>query len=643
MSLSNIRNFCIIAHINHGKSTLADRFLESTKTVEKRKMREQYLDQMDLERERGITIKLQPVRMEFEIPNPPALRRDPAKGGGKSQITNKSKIQNPNDQNSLKFEIWNLEFPSSKYILNLVDTPGHIDFSYEVSRSLAAVEGAILLVDATKGVQAQTLANFYLAKKQNLAIIPAINKIDLPAARIKETEEEIKKIFEADDNDDFKILKISAKEGTNVEKVLEAIIRKIPPPSGDLNKPLAGLVFDSVYDSYKGVLAYVRIIDGQIKARDKVMLMSSGKQMEILEVGIFKPEMTPTESLKAGEIGYLATGLKDANLCRVGDTITGFIRRTSKPFPGYKEPKPMIFAGFYPSTEADFNRLRDSLDKLKLNDASLFFEPESSGALGRGFKCGFLGMLHLEIIGERLKREYGMKLVATTPSIVYRVIEKKSPKEKMIYSAEDLPETNKLEAIKEPWVKLEIISPNSYLGAVMKLLQKAGGIYKTTQYLSSERVILEYEAPLREIIVDFYDRLKSATSGYASMSYEFIEWRTADLVKLEILVNGEKIAALARIVARDKAAAEGKIIVKKLKDILPKQLFSVAIQVSLDGKIIARETIAALKKDVTGYLYGGDRTRKMKLWQKQKAGKKKLKERGKVNIPHEVFLKMLAP
>lgn len=575
---------------------MADRFLELTKTVEKRKMREQYLDQMDLERERGITIKMQPVRMIYK-----------------------------------------------NFVLNLIDTPGHIDFSYEVSRSLAAVEGAILLVDAAKGVQAQTLANFYLAKEQNLVIIPVINKIDLPAARIKETEEEIKKIFGADDDGDFKILKISAKEGTNIEKVLEAIIQKIPSPSGDLNKPLASLVFDSVYDSYKGVLAYVRVVDGQIKAGDKIMLMSSARQTEILEVGIFKPEMMPADSLKAGEIGYLATGLKDANLCRVGDTITGSIRRADMPFPGYKEPKPMIFAGFYPSAEADFNRLRESLDKLKLNDASLFFEPESSGALGRGFKCGFLGMLHLEIVSERLKREYDMKLVVTTPSVACRITEKYSGKEKMIYSSEEFPDTNKLEAVKEPWVKSEIICPNSYLGAVMKLFQETGGIYKTTRYLGFERIILEYEAPLREIIVDFYDRLKSVTSGYASMSYEFIGWRLADLVKMEILVAGEKITALSRIVAREKAMAEGKIIVKKLKDILPKQLFSVAIQASVGGKIISRETISAMKKDVTGYLYGGDRTRKMKLWQKQKAGKKRLKERGKVDIPHEVFLKMLAP
>jgi GTP-binding protein LepA len=537
------------------------------------------------------------------------------------------------------------------YQLNLIDTPGHIDFSYEVSRSLAAVEGAILLADAAKGVQAQTLANCYLAREHNLEIIPVINKIDLVTAKIKETEEEIKKILGIDGNNDSEILKISAKDGTNVDRVLEAIIKKIPPPSGDSEKPLAALVFDSVYDSYKGVLAYVRIFDGRIRAGDKALLMGSGKQAEILEAGIFKPELAPADSLGAGEIGYLATGLKDVNLCRVGDTITGVSRRIKTPLAGYKEPESMVFAAFYPSAhfdsarraDADFNRLRDALSKLKLNDASLFFEPESSGALGRGFKCGFLGMLHLEIVSERIKREYGLEVAVTTPGVAYQTIEKKSPKKRIIYSSEELPEKSELEAIEEPWIKLEIICPNSYLGAVMKLLQEAAGIYKTTHYLGSERIILEYEVPLREIIVDFYDKLKSATSGYASMSYEFFAWRPADLVKMDILVAGEKVSALSRIVSRKKAAGEGKILTKKLKEILPRQLFSVAIQASVEGKIISRETISALKKDVTSYLYGGDRTRKMKLWQKQKAGKKRLKEKGKVNIPHEVFLKILAP
>jgi GTP-binding protein LepA len=603
MHQSNIRNFCIIAHIDHGKSTLADRFLELTKTIEKRKMREQFLDQMELERERGITIKMQPVKMIYK-----------------------------------------------NYQLNLIDTPGHIDFSYEVSRSLAAVEGAILLVDAAKGVQAQTLANCYLAREHNIEIIPVINKIDLATAKIKETEEEIKKILGIDGNNDSEILKISAKDGTNVDKVLEAIIKKVPPPSGDSDKPVAALVFDSIYDSYKGVLAYARIFDGRIKAGDKAVLMGSGKQAEVLEVGIFKPELTPADSLRAGEIGYLATGLKDVNLCRVGDTITGAGRRIKNPLAGYKEPEPMVFAAFYPSADADFNRLRDALNKLKLNDASLFFEPESSGTLGRGFKCGFLGMLHLEIVSERIKREYGLEVAVTTPSVAYQVIEKQSSppvgeagKKKMIYSPEELPEKSELETIEEPWIKLEIICPNSYLGAVMKLLERAGGIYKTTRYLGFQRIILEYEVPLREIIVDFYDKLKSATSGYASMSYEFFAWRPADLVKMDILVAGEKVAALSRIVPREKAAGEGRILTKKLKEILPRQLFSVAIQASVEGKIISRETISALKKDVTGYLYGGDRTRKMKLWKKQKAGKKRLKERGRVYIPHEVFLEILKP
>lgn len=603
-----IRNFSIISHINHGKSTLADRFLELTGTVEKRKMREQYLDQMELERERGITIKMQPVRMNYQL-------------------------------------------LSTNYQLNLIDTPGHVDFSYEVSRALAAVEGAVLLVDAVKGIQAQTLANLHLACEQNLAIIPAINKIDLPLARADEVEKEIKKIL----GNDAPVLKISAKDGTNVAFLLEQIIEKIPPPYGSSSKPLSALIFDSSYDSYKGVLVYVRVMEGEIKPGDKIFLMGLRVATEVAETGIFKPELTASDSLKAGEIGYLAIGLKDAAFCRVGDTITNFSRRAGTPLPGYKEPKPMVFASFYLSTNSgqaltetkDYNLLKDALSKLKLNDASLFFEPESSEALGRGFRCGFLGMLHLEIVSERLKRESGLEIVITAPSVAYRIIgkfeEEKKSIEKTVYSAEEAPETGKIENIKEPWIKIEIICPNNYLGSVMRLLQGSGGAHKTTQYLSAERIIIEYEVPLREIIVDFYDRLKSATSGYASMSYEALDWRTADLIKMEILVAGEKISALSRMVLRQKAQGEGRLLCKKLKEILPRQWFSAAIQASAGGKIIARETISALRKDVTGYLYGGDRTRKMKLWQKQKAGKKRLKERGKVNIPQDVFLKMLAP
>lgn len=604
--IHNIRNFSIIAHIDHGKSTLADRFLELTGTIEKRKMREQYLDQMDLERERGITIKMQPVRMEYECKS-----------------------------------------PNNKYILNLIDTPGHIDFSYEVSRALAAVEGVILLVDAVKGVQAQTLANLHLAQEQNLAIIPAINKIDLPSARSEEVEKEIKEIL----GHDLLILKISAKEGTNIEELLRKVIAEVPPPKGEIQNPLSALIFDSIYDAYKGVLVYVRLMDGEVKAGDKIFLLGSRVATEVVEVGVLKPKLTQTDSLKAGEIGYLATGLKEAALCRVGDTIANFSRRPTSPLFGYKEPKPVVFASFYPAVhldstrqvESDFNHLKDSLSKLKLNDASLFFEPESSDALGRGFKCGFLGMLHLEIVSERLKRESDLEIVVTTPSVVYKIREKKSGEEKIIYSPEKMPELSQIEEIKEPWVKIEIICSNSYLGSVMRLLKERNGLYKNTRYLGADRFILEYETPLREIIVDFYNRLKSLTSGYASMAYEMLDWRPADLLKMDVLVAGEKISALSRIVVREKSQEEARSLVKKLKELLPQQWFTVAIQAVISGKIIARETIPALRKDVTGYLYGGDRSRKMKLWKKQRVGKKKMKEIGKIKIPQRVFLKMLAP
>jgi GTP-binding protein LepA len=591
----NIRNFCIIAHIDHGKSTLADRFLELTGTVEKRKMREQFLDQMDLERERGITIKLQPVRMDYEF-------------GGKS------------------------------YILNLIDTPGHVDFSYEVSRSLAAVEGAILLVDATKGVQAQTLANFYLARQQGLIIIPAINKIDLPGARADEVEEEIRSIF---DDKNLEILKVSAKEGQGVENLLQAVILKVPPPKDEVSQPLRALIFDSVYDSYKGALAYVRIVEGKVVPGEKILLKGSCAQAEVLEVGVFKPQLTQKNSLEAGEIGYVATGLKDVSLCRVGDTLTSFLHQAQSALPGYKEPEPMVFASFYPSEEANFDHLKDSLNKLKLNDASLVFEPESSEALGRGFKCGFLGMLHLEIVSERLKREYDLNLIVTTPSVAYQIKEKYSQKEKTIYSPQEMPDPTKLEEIKEPWIKLEIICPNNYLGPVMRLMQSSGGVYKATQYLGAERVIIKYEAPLREIIVDFYDKLKSITSGYASMSYELVDWRTAELLKMDILVAQEEVPALSRIVPKKNVYEEGRELVKKLKEVLPRQMFAVAIQAAIGGKIIARETIAAMKKDVTGYLYGGDYTRKKKLLEKQKRGKKKMKAIGKLKIPQKAFLEIL--
>ena len=599
---NNVRNFAIIAHIDHGKSTLADRFLELTGTIEKRKMKEQFLDTMDLERERGITIKLQPVRMTYH-------------------------------------------FDGQGYMLNLIDTPGHVDFSYEVSRSLAAVEGVILLVDATKGVQAQTLANLYLAQQQNLIIIPAINKIDLPGARVEAVEQEIREIL-GPAGQETEIYKISGKEGTGVESLLRAVIKKVAAPKIDTQKPFRALVFDSNYDSYKGVLAYVRMVDGQIKRGDKITFMASGARIEVIEAGIFTPALKSTDKLSSGEIGYIATGLKEVALCRVGDTIVHWPAASALlALPGYKEPNPMVFASFYPAVlekqEAqDYNLLRDALSKLKLSDAALVFEPESSDALGRGFKCGFLGMLHLEIVSERLRREYNLELIVTTPSVVYQV-KKKNGEEITIYSPQQLPDASIVDEIREPWVKLEVISPSEYLGIVMKLLQTIGGTYLDTQYIGTQRVVISYEAPLREIIVDFYDKLKSVTSGYASMSYELIGWRKDDLVRLDIMVAQDIVEAFARIIPRHKSASEGRVIVEKLKEILPPQMFAVALQAAVGGKIVAREDLSARRKDVTAKLYGGDVTRKNKLLDKQKKGKKKMRDRGSVNIPQDVFLKVL--
>ena len=671
MNQNNIRNFCIISHIDHGKSTLADRFLELTQTVEKRKMKEQFFDQMELEREKGITIKLQPVRMEYMLKNP------------KSEIINPKQIQSPNNQNPKQNVILNGAKRSEeshtqkvaadtrsftgaqddKCILNLIDTPGHVDFTYEVSRSLQAVEGAILLVDATKGIQAQTLANLHLAIEQNLVIIPAINKIDLENARVEEVEREVVELLSGlkqtppparlaresvagrqpspyQGEGEGGVFKISAKTGEGVEELLRAVIEKIPPPAGESDKPLRALIFDSVYDSYKGVLAYVRIIDGEIKKGDQILLMSSGSKSEAIETGIFKPNLIPAQKLSAGEIGYIATGLKNVGLCRVGDTITLANKKAEKPLPGYKEPKPMLFASFYPTNEKDFDFLKDALGKLKLNDAALVFEPESS-ALGRGFKCGFLGMLHLEIVSERLRREFNLNLVITTPSLTYKLIKKHVDGEKLIYSAHQMPEPHLIEKMEELWVKIEIVSPSQYLGKVMQLLEGLGGIYKETKYLTAERLIVEYEAPLREIIVDFYDNLKSATSGYASMSYEILDWRPADLACLDILIAGEKEEAFSKIVSRARAQGEGRAMVEKLKENIQPQMFAVSLQAAIGGKIIARENIRAMKKDVIGHLYGGDYSRKKKLLDKQKRGKKKMKTLGRVNIPQEVFLSVL--
>lgn len=611
---ANIRNFVIIAHIDHGKSTLADRLLELTGTIEKRKMREQYLDSMDLERERGITIKMQPVRMSY--------------------ILN-----------------------SKSYILNLIDTPGHVDFSYEVSRSLAAVEGAILLVDATKGVEAQTLANFELAKRQGLVIIPAINKIDLLQAKIEEISQELERLTGGGD-----IIRVSAKTGENVGDILTAITERVSPPKGDVEKSLKALIFDSQYDSYKGIIVHVRIFDGEIRSGEKIKFLASGVESETLEVGIFSPKLEAKSSLAAGEIGYIATGLKDIEKCRIGDTITlanlhkyttnntNAIREIGgkfahisdiQPLAGYKEPKPMVFASVFPENGDDFDLFKDGINKLKLNDSSLAFEPEQSVGLGRGLRCGFLGMLHMDIILERLKREYKLDLVVSSPSVEYKITDKNSGEAKFARSAAEVEDISGTKIIEEPWVKVEIITPSQYLGAVMELLEKSRGLYQDTRYLSQNTILLGYEAPLADIIIDFYDQLKNVSSGYASMNYEFMGHRVGDLVRLDILVAGEKFDAFSRIVPRVQSYYEARKIVKKLKEILPKQLFEVSIQAAIGGKIVARETIRALKKDVTGYLYGGDITRKKKLWEKQKRGKKRMKTMGRVDIPPEVFRELL--
>ncbi len=621
-----IRNFCIIAHIDHGKSTLADRFLELTGTVEKRKMKKQLLDTMDLERERGITIKLQPVRMQYK-----------------------------------------------NYILNLIDTPGHVDFSYEVSRSLAAVEGAILLVDASKGIQAQTLANYYLALEQGLTIIPVINKIDLPNARPEETVDELKDLLKCEKTD---ILKVSAKTGQDVEKILDRIINKIPPPKNvgaDLSLPekkmdnprvvpiesqLQALIFDSVYNDYKGVVAYVRLMNGEVKAGDKIYLIGTRKTSEVIEVGCFKPQLAAGNKLSAGEIGYIVTGFKDLSACQVGDTIINNAeaeRATTLRLPGYKTVKPMVFAGVFCKEGVEPRELREGLEKIKLTDAALFFEPENSPALGPGFRCGFLGLLHLEIIQERLKREYNLELVVTAPSVAYKIIETRhaaSLPARIIHSPQELPNSNEIEEIQEPWVKIDVITPKEYIGNLMQLIAEKRGIYLDTEHLISGRTILHYELPLSSILTDFYDKLKSVSSGYASLNYELIGYRPCTVERLDILVADEPIDSLATIVYKDEAYRVGKKITDALKDVLPRQMFEIKIQAVLGyqntgqqkgGKIIASSRIPAIRKDVTAKLYGGDVTRKMKLLEKQRKGKKKMRAmgRGRVDIPTEAYLAVL--
>ncbi len=589
-----IRNFAIIAHIDHGKSTLADRFLELTKTVPQREMKDQLLDQMDLERERGITIKLQPVRMSWK-----------------------------------------------EYELNLIDTPGHVDFTYEVSRSLAAVEGAILLVDATCGIQAQTLSNLHLAKEQNLGIIPVINKIDLQGAEIDQVSQEIESVLGISKSG---ILLVSAKEGTGIDKVLDTIVERIPAPKGDANQPLQALIFDSIFDSYRGVVAYVRIVNGSIKKGDKIRFLATEREGESLEVGYFKPKFTATNTLSAGEIGYIITGLKSVQDAKVGDTITVQSSKFKiQSLPGYKQVKPFVFASFF-TTTGEPKTLREALEKLQLNDAALSFEPETSSVLGFGFRGGFLGLLHLDIIRERLEREYNLDLIITTPSVPYKVAisDKLSAiSEILINNPSEFPDPSQIREIKEPYVKLEIITPVNYLGPVMELVQNRRGIYKEIKYLDSKTTLLTYEIPLVEILVDFYDKLKQVSSGYASLNYELIGFRPEKLVKMDFLVAGDKIEPLSVIIPEKNAHRIGRVIVKKLKEVIPRQMFEVSLQAAISGKIIAREDIPALRKDVTAKLYGGDVTRKRKLLEKQKKGKQKMKRLGKVDIPQEAFLAVL--
>lgn len=591
-----IRNFCIIAHIDHGKSTLADRMLEITNTVDKRKMKDQILDGMDIERERGITIKLQPVTMNY-------------KG----------------------------------YQMNLIDTPGHVDFSYEVSRSLAAVETAVLLVDCTQGIQAQTLANLYLALEQDLTIIPVVNKIDLPAANPEKVKKEIVKLLGCKEEE---ILAASGKTGEGVENILQAVINQGKPPR-DLKKNISrALIFDSKYDEYKGVVAYVRIFDGQIKKGDKIKLLVTKAESEVLDIGVFKPTYLSTGALLTGSIGYIVTGFKEVGECRVGDTITLLSSSNIEALAGYKEVKPMVFAGIFPREGDDLEDLREAMDKLKLNDSALVFEPERSDALGFGFRCGFLGLLHLEIFQERLRREYNLDLIVTIPSVAYKVY-KNNGEEVIIRTPQKLPEPNDVLKIEEPWVSLDIISPKDYIGNIMKLAQEKRGIYKNTQFISSEteeqRVILHYEIPMSAILTDFYDKIKSISSGYASINYEYLDYRLADVVKMDILVAEEAVESLATIVYRDEAFRRGKEIVNVLKDSLSKQMFVLKIQAAIGAKIIAAERLSAMRKDVTAKLYGGDVSRKRKLLEKQKKGKKKMMMAGKgsVDIPPDTFIKIL--
>lgn len=592
----NIRNFSIIAHIDHGKSTLADRLLQMTGTIDERKMQEQLLDNMDIERERGITIKSQAVRMKYT-----------AKDG-------------------------------EEYILNLIDTPGHVDFNYEVSRSLAACEGAILVVDAAQGVEAQTLANVYLALDNNLEILPVINKIDLPSARPDEIKQEIEDIIGIDASE---APCVSAKTGLNMEEVLEQIVQKIPAPKGVEDKPTACLIFDSVYDNYKGAVAFVRVMDGSLTKGDIVFTMSNHKEYEIVEVGYFKPGgYVEAEKLTAGEVGYMAASIRNVSDIRVGDTITHKNNPVAAPLQGYKEVKSMVYSGIFPADGSDYKELKEAIDKLKLNDASLHYELESSSALGHGFRCGFLGLLHMEIIEERLEREYDLNLITTAPSVIYQV-HKTNGEVMELYNPSDLPPSQEIDYMEEPVAKTEIITPKDYVGNVMELCQERRGEFLNMKYLDHTRVALEYNIPLNEIIYDFFNSLKSRTRGYASFDYEVEKYQRSHLVKLDILLNGEVVDALSFIVNREKAETRGRKMAEKLKNIIPRQLFEVPIQAAIGGKIVARETVKAVRKDVLAKCYGGDITRKKKLLEKQKEGKKKMRQIGSVELPQDAFMSVL--
>ena len=595
MQKRDIRNFCIIAHIDHGKSTLADRLLEATGTVSPQSMIDQVLDDMELERERGITIKAHAITMYYE-----------AAGG-------------------------------HTYHLNLIDTPGHVDFSYEVSRSLAACEGAILVVDASQGVEAQTVSNIYLALENDLTLIPVINKIDLPSAQVEETKHQIMEILGVEESE---ILLVSAKEGIGIEALLEDIIRRIPPPKGQTQAPPRALIFDSVFDYYRGAIVYIRIVDGEIKKGDWIRLFSNGKSFEVDEIGILRLHRSPVERLRTGEVGYLIASIKNLKDAKVGDTITLDENPAQQPLPGFREAKPMVFSGLFPAIAEEIEELRNALERLQLNDAALSFQPESSAALGFGFRVGFLGLLHMEIVQERLEREYGQDLVTTIPNVEYRVTTRTGDV-LLIDNPTKMPSPQAIEMIEEPFIRAQIIVPDEFLGNLMKLSQDRRGIYKNTTYLDTNRVDLEYEFPLSEIIFDFYDKLKTVSKGYASLDYDFLDFRRSELVRLDILINGESVDALSMIVHKDKAHDWGRKLTQKLRELIPRQLFEVAIQAAVGSRIISRETVKPLRKQVTAKCYGGDITRKRKLLEKQREGKKRMKQLGKVQIPQDAFLAVL--